>query len=141
DPYAAGVRRLEPGHLAAGPAVPGRAHHGGRGARRGVAVHLPGALSGVCALPGQSRGRRARLAGGGHRAHAADDGRAAAVAEPKRVRQPAVGSRSAIRPSWASVAAMTPSARIRLPVTTPRPLAAAGEVVSSWFHSPARTGW
>ena len=36
---------------------------------------------------------------------------------------------------------MTPSARTRLPVTTPRPRAAAGDLVSNRFHSFARTGW
>jgi hypothetical protein len=50
------------------------------------------------------------------------------------------GSRSAIRPSCTRVAAMTPSLRTRLPVTTPRPRAAAGDRVSSRFHWSARTG-
>ncbi len=51
------------------------------------------------------------------------------------------GSRSAISPSCIRVAAMTPSARTRVPVTTPRPRAAAGDLVSSRFHSSAWTGW
>ncbi|GAC1398623.1 MAG: AMP-binding protein [Mycobacterium sp.] len=49
------------------------------------------------------------------------------------------GSRSAIRPSCVMVAAMAPSVRTRLPVTTPRPRAAAGERHSSRFHWSART--
>ena len=49
-------------------------------------------------------------------------------------------TRSAISPSCASVAAMAPSARIRLAVTTPRPRAAAGDLDSSRFHWSARTG-
>ncbi len=44
------------------------------------------------------------------------------------------GSRSAMSPSWTSVAAISPSCPIRLAVTTPRPRAAAGDRHSSRFH-------
>ncbi|OJZ66570.1 AMP-dependent synthetase [Mycolicibacterium diernhoferi] len=47
----------------------------------------------------------------------------------RRIRQ-----RSAARPSWTTVAAMTPSSRTSDAVTTPRPPAAAGERDSSRFH-------
>jgi acyl-CoA synthetase (AMP-forming)/AMP-acid ligase II len=48
--------------------------------------------------------------------------------------------RSAMSPSCVIVAATPPSERTRLPVTTPRPRAAAGDRHSSRFHSSARTG-
>jgi len=47
--------------------------------------------------------------------------------------------RSAMSPSCTIVAAIAPSDRTRLAVTTPRPRAAAGERDSSMFHSSART--
>ena len=49
-------------------------------------------------------------------------------------------SRSAMRPSCATVAAISPFAPTRLPVITPRPRAAAGDLVSSRFQRSARTG-
>ena len=49
------------------------------------------------------------------------------------------GARTAISPSCVIVAAMAPSEETRLPDTTPRPRAAAGERHSSRFHSSART--
>jgi phosphopantetheine binding protein len=50
-----------------------------------------------------------------------------------------VAYRSAMSPSCTIVAAIAPSDRTRLAVTTPRPRAAAGERDSSRFHSSART--
>ncbi len=58
----------------------------------------------------------------------------------KRIRGRWVAYRSAMSPSCVMVAAMAPSARNRLAVTTPRPRAAAGERHSSRFHWSARMG-
>ena len=109
--------------------------------RGGVAVHVSDALPDLSVVrrPSPARCRR------GDRRRRLDHptGQRDPHADPRAggtQRYCGVGSRSAISPSCTRVAAMTPSARTRLPVTTPRPRAAAGDLVSSRFHSFARTG-
>jgi len=135
-----GAGRFCPTDLATRATLPARGHRRRRRHRGGVAVHLPHPLPGLPAVRRPSAARRRRIC---RRRCASDATRVgAAIAASREVGPTQVdeGSRSAISPSCVMVAAMAPSERIRLAVTTPRPRAAAGERHSSRFHSSARTG-
>ena len=106
-----------------------------RRGRRGVAVRVPDALPGVSAVRRAHAARCDRLGGGGRAAHPVGHGHA--HADPHAQADAGqLGELLPLRdePSCTSVAAMAPSAPIRLAVITPRPRAAAGERDSSRFH-------